>query len=130
MLRQTQGFGFFAVLAGLLACLGMLGLSALMAERRTREIGIRKALGAQTVDIARMLLWQFSLPVLWAILIAWPLAGWLMSRWLAGFAYHISMPPWLFGGAALLALCIALLTVSAHVLRIARSRPVHALRHE
>lgn len=130
MLRQTQAFGFFALLSAILACLGLLALSASMAQRRTREVGIRKALGAGTAEIIRMLLWQFARPVLWANLIAWPLAAWLMSRWLAGFAYHIALPPWLFAGATLVAFGIALLTVCAHVVRIARSRPVTALRHE
>jgi putative ABC transport system permease protein len=77
-----------------------------------------------------LLLWQFSKPVLWANLIAWPVAGWAMQRWLDGFAYHVPLPLWLFPAAGLVALVIALATVSAHALRVARAKPVTALRYE
>ena len=130
MLRQAQIFGFVSLLAGLLGCLGLLGLAASVAEQRTKEIGIRKALGATTGDVLRLLLWQFARPVVLANLIAWPLAGWAMRRWLDGFAYRIDLPLWLFPAAALAALIIALLTVSAHSLSVAQARPIAALRHE
>jgi putative ABC transport system permease protein len=130
MLREAQAFGVIALVAVLLACLGLLGLAAAVAEQRTKEIGIRKALGADTGDVLRLLLWQFSKPVVWANLIAWPVAGWAMQRWLAGFVYHVDLPLWLFPLAALLALSIALATVGVHSLRVARIRPVAALRHE
>jgi putative ABC transport system permease protein len=130
MLRQGQAFGIFSMLAALLGCLGLLGLAASIITHRTLEIGIRKALGAQTGDVVRLLLWQFSKPVAWAGLIACPAAAWVMQRWLSGFAYRIEMPLWLFPAAAGAALLIALLVVSAHVLRVAREKPVVALRHE
>lgn len=130
LLRQGQAFGIFSLVAALLGCLGLLGLAAAIIARRTREIGIRKALGAQTGDVMRLLLWQFSKPVAWAGLIAWPVAGWVMQRWLSGFAYRIDMPLWLFPLAAGAALLIALLVVSAHARRAARELPVVALRHE
>jgi putative ABC transport system permease protein len=130
MLRQAQVFAGFSLLAVMLACLGLLGLAAAVAERRTKEIGIRKALGAGTRDVLRLLLWQFSKPVLWANLIAWPVAGFLMHRWLAGFAYRIDLPLWLFPFASSMALLIALATISAHSLRMAGSRPIAALRRE
>jgi len=130
LLRQAQVFAGLSMLAVLLSCLGLFGLAASIAERRTKEIGIRKALGARTGDILRLLLWHFSKPVLWASLVAWPVAGYLMHRWLAGFAYRIDLPLWLFPVAALMALVIALITVSAHSVRVARARPVVALRHE
>ncbi len=128
--RQATMFSVFAALALLLAAMGLFGLAAFTVERRTREIGVRKALGAYTSDVARLLLWQFAKPVLAANLIAWPLAAWLMSRWLQGFAYHIDLPLWLFPAAAAAALAIALLTVSGHSVRVARAAAVKALRYE
>jgi putative ABC transport system permease protein len=130
MLREAQGFGIFTVIAALLACLGLFGLAASIAEGRTREIGIRKALGADTSDVICLLLWQFSRPVLWANLIAWPVAAWAMQRWLQGFAYHVNLALWLFPAAGGLALAIALLTVCTHSVLVARAKPVAALRHE
>jgi putative ABC transport system permease protein len=130
MLREAQLFGIFAVVAVTLACLGLLGLAASIAERRTREIGIRKALGANTSDIIRLLLQQFAKPVLWANLIAWPVTAYAMHRWLQGFAYHVDLAAWLFPAAAGIALLIALLTVSTHAVLIARAKPVAALRYE
>ncbi|MEO6079712.1 MAG: FtsX-like permease family protein [Steroidobacteraceae bacterium] len=128
--RQGWLFSIFATLALLLAGVGLFGLASFVSERRTKEIGVRKALGANTADVFRLLLWQFARPVAWANLIAWPLAAWAMQRWLAGFAYHINLPLWLFPFAALLALLIALATVAVHTLRVAAARPVVALRCE
>ena len=130
MLREAQGFGLFTVVAALLACLGLFGLAASIAEGRTREIGIRKALGADTSDVIRLLLWQFSRPVLWANLIAWPAAAWAMQRWLQGFAYHVDLGLWVFPAAGGLALAIALLTVCTHSILLARAKPMAALRYE
>lgn len=130
MLREAQLFALFAGVAVLLACLGLLGLAASVAERRTREIGIRKALGADTGSIFRLLLRQFGQPVLWANLIAWPVAAWVMRHWLQGFAYHVDLPLWLFPAAAAITLVIALLTVTTHSMLVARAKPVVALRYE
>jgi putative ABC transport system permease protein len=130
MLREARAFGIASLVAISLALLGLLGLAASAADRRTREIGIRKALGAHTGDVLRMLLWQFSKPVIWANLIAWPVAGWVMRRWLDGFAYHIDLPLWLFPATLLVTVLIALATVSVHAVRVARARPVTALRYE
>lgn len=130
MLREAQLFGVFAFLAVVLACLGLFGLAASIAEQRTREIGIRQALGADTGNIFRLLLRQFAKPVLWANLIAWPVTAYAMQRWLQGFAYHVDLPLWLFPAAAALALLIALLTVSTHSILVARAQPVAALRYE
>jgi putative ABC transport system permease protein len=91
---------------------------------------VRKAMGASAADIVRLLLWQFNQPVLWANLIAWPVAWWAMTRWLSGIVYHVDLPVWLFaasGGAAVLIGCA---TVLAHALWVARSKPVIALRYE
>lgn len=130
MLREFRAFGIASLVAISLALLGLLGLAASTAERRTKEIGIRKALGAATGDVLGLLLWQFSKPLLWANLIAWPVAAWVMQRWLNGFAYHINLPLWLFPATALLTALIALATVSTHALRVARAKPVTALRYE
>jgi putative ABC transport system permease protein len=130
MLREAQLFGIFSALAVLLACLGLLGLAASIAERRTREIGIRKALGADSGNIVHLLLRQFATPVVWANLIAWPVTAFAMHRWLQGFAYHVDLAVWLFPAAAALALLIALLTVSTHSILVARAKPVAALRYE
>jgi putative ABC transport system permease protein len=127
---RGQLFAAFAILAVVIGCLGLFGLAAFTAERRTKEIGIRKVLGARTRDIVRLLVWQFSRPVLLANLIAWPLAWWLMRDWLNGFDDRIALTPAPFLLAGLLALAIAVITVGGHAYRVARTSPVRALRYE
>jgi putative ABC transport system permease protein len=129
-IRQGKMFAAFAGVALFIACLGLFGLSAFTAERRTKEIGIRKAMGASSSDIVRMLLWQFTRPVLWANVIAWPAGYYIMDRWLHGFAYRIDLELWMFLAAGALAVAIAWLTVATHALLVARARPVTALRYE
>ena len=109
---------------------GLYGLAAFTAERRTREIGIRKVLGARNRDIVRLLVWQFSRPVLIANLIAWPVAWWLMRDWLDGFARRIDLGPQWFVLAGLLAAAIAAATIIGHALRVASRSPALALRYE
>jgi putative ABC transport system permease protein len=130
VILQGTAMSLGAGLAVVIAALGLFGLSAAGAERRTKEIGIRKSMGAATGDIMRLLLWQFTKPALWANLLAWPSAWFLMSRWLRGFAYHVNMQPQLFAASSALALVIALLTVSVHCWLVARVKPVTALRYE
>jgi putative ABC transport system permease protein len=113
-----------------LASLGLIGLSTSITDRRIKEIGVRKAMGAETSDIVKLLLWQFTKPVLWANLIAWPLAFWAMDHWLRGFAYRVDLPLWLFAAAAAVAVGIAWGTVSAHAFLVARAKPANALRYE
>jgi putative ABC transport system permease protein len=128
----TQGVAI-AVCSGLailIACLGLFALAAFTTERRTKEIGVRKAMGAGRLDILRLLLWQFTKPVLWANLIAWPLAFWAMDHWLHGFAYRVSLPPWLFLAAAAAAVLIAWTTVAIHAWAASRAAPATALRYE
>ncbi|MHB1206363.1 MAG: ABC transporter permease [Rhodospirillaceae bacterium] len=128
--RLNQMMEVFAAVAVFVACLGLFGLAAFAAESRTKEIGVRKALGASRADILRLMLWEFSKPVLWASLIAWPLAYYIMKRWLEGFADRVDMGLWTFPAASALTLAIAMLTVAGHALLVARTRPVTALRYE
>ena len=123
-------FGAFALLAVIIGCLGLFGLAAFTAERRTKEIGIRKVLGARTRDIVRLLVWQFSRPVLIANLIAWPVAWWVMRDWLNNFDTRISLTPVPFLMAGGLALAIAVATIATHAIRVAQTSPVRALRYE
>lgn len=127
---RAKIFAAFALLAVVIGCLGLFGLAAFTAERRTKEIGIRKVLGARTRDIVRLLVWQFSRPVVIANLIAWPVAWWLMRDWLNKFDDRIALGPLPFLAAAAIALGIAVGTVAGHALRIARANPIHALRYE
>lgn len=120
----------FALLAIVISCLGLFGLAAYTAERRIREIGIRKVLGASPAGIARLLSRDFLQLVLLSCLIAFPIAGWIMHRWLQGYAYRIGLEWWVFGGAAVLALAIALVTVGSQALRAAAANPVKSLRAE
>jgi putative ABC transport system permease protein len=128
--RQGQAFAAFAGVAALLACLGLFGLSLAAAGQRIKEIGVRKAMGAGDGQIVALLLWQFSRPVLLANLIAWPLAWWLMRRWLAEFPYHVELQWWVFALGSISVLLIALATVGGQALAAARARPVLALRYE
>jgi putative ABC transport system permease protein len=128
--RQGTLFGAFVGIAIFIACLGLFGLAAFSTERRTREIGLRKAYGAGTGDIVWMLLRQFSIPVLIANVVAWPVAWYYLHDWLQGFAYRITLSPLYFLGAGTIALVIAWATIFAHALRVARANPIHALRYE
>jgi putative ABC transport system permease protein len=127
---RAQTFAAFALLAVIIGCLGLFGLAAFTAERRTKEIGIRKVLGARTRDIVQLLVWQFSRPVIIANIIAWPIAWWLMRDWLNGFDQRISLTPVPFLIAAAIALGIAIATVVGHAVKVARANPIHALRYE
>ncbi|MGB6151595.1 MAG: FtsX-like permease family protein, partial [Pricia sp.] len=120
----------FALLAIIISCLGLFGLSAYTAEQRRKEIGVRKVLGSSVTGIVRLLSQDFMRLVLLAILIAIPLAWWGMYRWLESFAYRIEIDWWVFALAGLVAVCIALLTVSFQALKAANANPVKSLRAE
>jgi len=128
--RQGDLFGMCVIVAIFISCLGLFGLAAFSTERRTREIGLRKTFGAGSGDIVWMLLRQFSVPVLIANAIAWPVAWYYLHDWLQGFAYRITLSPVYFLGAGAIALAIAWATVFVHALRVARANPIHALRYE
>jgi putative ABC transport system permease protein len=130
VIRQGIIFAAFSCLALFLACIGLFGLAAFATERRMKEIGIRKAMGATSSDIVRLFTWEFSRPVLWANLLAWPIAYYCANRWLNGFAYHIDLNLWMFLAAGGVALLIALFTVSGQAFLAARAKPVTALRYE
>ncbi len=128
--KQGTLFAIFVGVAIGIAALGLFGLAAFTVGRRTREIGIRKVFGARVHDVVMLLLWQFSVPVLIANLIAWPLAWYYLHGWLDGFALHIALSPAYFVIAGFTALLIAWVTVFAHALRVARTNPIHAMRTE
>jgi putative ABC transport system permease protein len=130
--RQAWLFSAFSVLAIVIACLGLFGLASFTAERRTREIGIRRVLGARIRDIISLLVWQFSVPVLLANLIAWPVAWFAMTRWLEGFSYRIGEQYILIASltAGVGALMIAWLTVMVRAIKVARASPINSLRYE
>jgi putative ABC transport system permease protein len=117
-------------LAMIIASLGLFALSAYSTDRRTKEIGVRKAMGASSGQILRLLLWQFTWPVLVASLIAWPLAFLAMRWWLQGFAYRVDQTPWTFLAAGAGAVVVGLGTVSVQSYFAARSKPATALRYE
>jgi len=121
---------YFAALAILISCLGLFGLAAFTAERRIKEIGIRKVLGASELKIVYLLSADFTKIVLVAIIIALPLSYLLIKDWLDDFAYKIPLSTWYFVGAGVIALSVAWITVSMQALRASRVNPVQCLRNE
>lgn len=134
MYRAEQRVGkvalTFAILTILIACLGLFGLVTYMAEQRTKEIGIRKVLGASVPNIVSLLSSEFLVLVVISVVIASPIAYYAMSQWLTEFAYRIEISWWMFLTAGVLALCIALLTVSFQAIRAALMNPINSLKSE
>ncbi len=128
--NKGQLFATFAGLAIIIACMGLYGLAAFTAEQRTREIGIRKILGASMVDIISLLVWQITKPVVVANIIAWPLAFYFARDYLNAFQYRIDISAMLFIAASLVTLIIAWITVTWHAAKVARAKPINALRYE
>jgi putative ABC transport system permease protein len=128
--RAGKIVSLFSFLAIFVSCLGLFGLAAFVAEQRTREIGIRKVLGASLANIMWHLTGQFIKWVIVANLIAWPVGYWLMSRWLQGFAFRTSLSIWIFLVSGLAALTIAVFTVSSQVFRAALANPADSLKYE
>ena len=121
---------YFSILAILISCLGLFGLASFMAERRTKEIGVRKVLGASGGNIMRLLSGEFVKWIVLANLIAWPAAYIALHIWLSNYAYRIKIEWWVFLLSGMLALAIAFFTVSYQALKTARTDPVEALRYE
>lgn len=128
--KQGVMFSICVAVAILIACLGLFGIAAFATQRRTREIGIRKVFGGRTRDIVRLLLWQFSIPVLIANVIAWPVAYYYLHHWLEGYAYRITLNPLYFVASGTAALGIAWITVLGHAMRVSRGSPILALHYE
>jgi len=128
--HATRLFGIGAGLAVLIGIVGLWGLASFNTQRRIKEIGIRKTLGASSADIVKLLVGQFLRPVLIANVVAWPLAFVAMQTWLAGFEDRIGLSPLYFIGASLVATLIAVLTVLGQSLRASRAAPAWALRHD
>ena len=120
----------FALFAIIIACLGLFGLVTYAAQQRTKEIGIRKVLGASEMDITSMLSKDFLKLILISALVAFPVSWWAMNQWLNQFAYRISIGWWIFLVAGLTALLIGLITVSFQAIKAALANPVKSLRSE
>jgi putative ABC transport system permease protein len=120
--------GIFAGLTIFVACLGLFGLATYTAEQRTREIGIRKVLGANITSIVTLLSKDFVRLVVIAFLIAAPVAWWVMNQWLLDFAYRLPVSWWIFALAAVLALLISLFTIGYRAIRAASANPTDSLR--
>ena len=134
MYRSEQRVGqialLFAGLAIVIACMGLFGLATYMAERRTREIGIRKVMGASTFEIVRMLSGHFLKLVLLAIGLPYPVGYYSMQGWLVNFAYQVDLAWWIFAVSGLVSIGITLLTVSYQTIKAALLNPVQSLRSE
>jgi putative ABC transport system permease protein len=128
--RMSVVFTLFTALSIFVACLGLFGLAAYTAERRTKEIGIRKVLGASVQSIVALLSTEFVKMIFIASLIAFPIAWWAMSSWLKDFVYRIDIRWWIFIAATIIVLLIALITVSFQSIKAAIANPVKSLRTE
>ncbi len=128
--RTSQIVVYFTIIAIFIACLGLFGLSAFAAEQRTKEIGIRKVLGASIADVTSLLSKDFIRLILMAIVIALPLAWYAMNQWLQDFAYRITISWWMFVLAGLLAVVVAIVTISFQAIKAAIANPVKSLRTE
>jgi putative ABC transport system permease protein len=128
--RLSQIFTAFAGIAIFIACLGLLGLAAYAAQRRTKEIGIRKVVGASLANIISLLSKEFAALLALALAIGMPIAYWAMQRWLEDFAFRTTVSGWTFAFTALIVITIAGGSVSVHAIRAARTDPADALRNE
>ena len=128
--RLSNIINSFTLLTVLISCLGLFGLVMFTVERRTKEIGIRKVLGASVFDIASMITKDYSKLVIIAFLVSTPISWWVMRQWLNEFAYQVDLQWWMFVLAGSLAILIAFLTVSFQSIKAALTNPVDSLRSE
>jgi len=128
--RMGTVFGIFTVLSIFVACLGLFGLSIYTADRRKKEIGVRKVLGASVQNVVGLLSKDFIRLVFLAAIVAFPLAWWAMNKWLQDFSYRINIEWWVFLLSMILALLIAVFTISAQAIKAAIANPVNSLRSE
>jgi putative ABC transport system permease protein len=130
--EQKMGliFRYFSLLTILISCLGLFGLAAFMAEQRTKEVGIRKVLGANFFDIFRTLSTEFIRLIIVANIIAWPVSYFVMNRWLLGYAYHTHLSFWIFVLTGIISLLIAMLTVSYQAITTAQQHPIKSLKYD
>ncbi len=128
--RLSEVIGGFSILAIFIACLGLLGLVSYSTEQRTKEIGVRKVLGASIPSILFMISKEFLKWIIIANIIAWPIAYYFMHKWLQDFAYEINISWWIFALSGVIAIIIALLTVSIQAIKAAIANPVESLRYE
>ena len=129
--RQTGNIVMsFSILAILVACMGVFGLTAFMAEQRTKEIGIRKVLGASVISIVRLFTDNYLRLLAFSLVIALPIAWWIGSRYLENFAYRISLAWWMFAAAALITVALTLLTIGWQAMKAATANPVKSLKTE
>jgi len=128
--QVSKIIGYLAALAIIIACLGLFGLASYSAERRTKEVGIRKVLGAGVFNLATLLSGSFLKLVGISIVIAWAISWFVINNWLQDFAYRINMSWWVFAVAGIAALLIALFTVSFQAIKAAVANPVKSLRTE
>jgi len=128
--KMGKIFIYFTVFALFIAALGLYGLATFISEQRTKEIGIRKAMGSSITKIAYILSRDFAIPVLLANLLAWPAAWFAMNKWLQDFSFRTDLALWIFPAAALITLLLALITVNIQTIRAASANPVNSLRYE
>ena len=129
-IQTGEIFGYFSLIAILISCMGLYGLTLFVIENRIKEIGVRKVMGASVTNILKMFVIDYVKLILISTIIAYPLAWYTMNKWLHNFAYRINITWWIFILAGGIAITIALITISFQAIKAATANPVEALKHE